>query len=181
MYFIITYIMPSRYIHSRLSSRQIPDLLQTIFTAELLNPSQCIWLVSPWISDIPIIDNTANTFLCLEPSWSRSHIRLSQIITTLAERGTTLHIATRPDTHNKTFKEKVKARINHQKFPVKFHLTGELHAKGILGESYYLAGSMNFTYNGTNLNEEALTYETSREVIAQEQLVFTQRWGGVEQ
>ncbi|GAA6620050.1 hypothetical protein NUACC26_058660 [Scytonema sp. NUACC26] len=173
------YIMPSRYIHSRLSSRQIPDLLQTIFTAELLNPSQCIWLVSPWISDLPIIDNTANTFLCLQPSWSRSHIRLSQILTTLAERGTTVHIATRSDTHNNTFKEKVKARIDHQEFPIRFHMTEELHAKGILGDGYYLAGSMNFTYNGTIVNEEALTYETSTEVIAQERLVFTQRWGGV--
>ncbi len=25
----------------------------------------------PWISDIPVIDNSANTALCLEPSWSR--------------------------------------------------------------------------------------------------------------
>ncbi|MBN3959439.1 phospholipase D-like domain-containing protein DpdK [Nostoc sp. NMS8] len=83
--------MPSRYIHSRLSSRQIPDLLQTIFVAELIIPSQCVWLVSPWISDIPVIDNTANTFLCLEPSWSRSRIRLSQVLATLAERGTTCY------------------------------------------------------------------------------------------
>jgi hypothetical protein len=37
---------------------------------------------------------------------------------------------------------------------------------------------MNFTYNGITVNEEALTYETSPEVIAEQQLIFTNRWGG---
>ena len=58
----------TRYLHSRLTSRQLPDLLQTILVAELIAPSQCLWLVSPWISDIPVVDNTANTFLALEAS-----------------------------------------------------------------------------------------------------------------
>jgi phosphatidylserine/phosphatidylglycerophosphate/cardiolipin synthase-like enzyme len=170
--------MSSRYIHSRLSSRQIPDLLQTIFVAELITPSQYIWLVSPWISDIPVIDNTANTFLCLEPSWSRSRIRLSQVLATLAERGTTVHIATRPDSHNHRFIEQIKGKTDYQDVPVRFHITEELHAKGILGDGYYLAGSMNFTYNGITINEEVVTYETSPEAIAEQQLIFTNRWGG---
>ncbi|GAA6620054.1 AAA family ATPase [Scytonema sp. NUACC26] len=50
----------------------IPQIeLEVLFTdAEITatRASQCIWLVSPWISDLPIIDNTANTFVCLEPS-----------------------------------------------------------------------------------------------------------------
>lgn len=173
--------MPPRYIHSRLSSRQIPDLLASIFVGELITPSKCLWLVSPWISDIPVIDNTANTFGCLEPFWSRSRIRLSQVLATLAERGTTVHIATHPDSHNHSFIEQIKARIEHQDYKVRFHITEELHAKGILGDGYYLAGSMNFTYNGIILNEEAITYETSPEVIAEEQVIFTNRWSGVAQ
>ncbi|MBE9200065.1 MULTISPECIES: phospholipase D-like domain-containing protein DpdK [unclassified Nodularia (in: cyanobacteria)] len=170
--------MPSRYIHSRLSSRQIPDLLQTIFVAELINPSQCIWLVSPWISDIPVIDNTANTFLSLEPSWSRSRIRLSQILATLAEQGTTIYIATRPDSHNHSFLSALKLRNDGTNCHI--HITEELHAKGILGDGYYLAGSMNFTYNGITVNEEAVIYETLPEIIAEQQVIFANRWGGVE-
>jgi len=170
--------MSSRYIHSRLSSRQVPDLLQTIFVAELITHSQCVWLVSPWISDIPVIDNTANTFLCLEPSWSRSRIRLSQVLATLAERGTVVHIATRPDPHNHKFIEQIKTKTEHQGVPVRFHITDELHAKGILGDGYYLAGSMNFTYNGMTINEEFVTYETSLAAIAEQHLIFNNRWGG---
>lgn len=39
---------------------------------------------------------------------------------------------------------------------------------------------MNFTDNGITLNEEALTYETSPEVIVEQQVIFTNRWVGVE-
>jgi len=168
----------SRYIHSRLSSRQVPDLLACIFVAELMTPSRCLWLISPWISDIPVIDNNANTLLCLEPSWSRTRVHLSQVLATLAEQGTTVHIATRPDTHNHSFLEGLKTRIDRLDVAVRFHIAEELHTKGILGDGYYLAGSMNFTYNGITVNEEALTYETSPEVIAEQQLIFTNRWGG---
>ena len=128
--------MPSRYIHSRLSSRQVPDLLQAMFVAELMTPSRCLWLVSPWISDILIIDNSANTFLCLEPSWSRTRVRLSQVLATLAEQGTTIHIATRPDTHNHSFIEGLNARIDRLDVAVRFHIAEELHTKGILGDGY---------------------------------------------
>lgn len=171
--------MPARYIHSRLSSRQVPDLLQAIFTAELLTPSQCLWLVSPWISDIPIVDNSANAFLCLNPSWSRSYLRLSQILTHLAEQGTTIHIATRLDTHNRSFIEGLKAKIAPLDVAVRFHITEQLHTKGILGDGYYLAGSMNFTYNGITINEEALTYDTSPAIVAEQQVMFASRWGGI--
>lgn len=170
--------MSSRYIHSHLSSRQVPDLLQSIFIGELIAPSPCLWLVSPWISDISIIDNTANTFVTLEPNWSRAHIRLSQVLKTLAEQGTTLHIATRPDTHNRSFIEALKSSTVNLDVAVHFHVREELHAKGILGERYYLAGSMNFTYNGITLNEEALNYVISPEIIAEQQLIFQSRWGG---
>ncbi|GAA6623066.1 phospholipase D-like domain-containing protein DpdK [Scytonema sp. NUACC26] len=168
--------MPSRHIHSRLTSRQVPDLLQAIFVAELMNPSYCLWLVSPWISDIPIIDNTANTFLCLEPAWSRSRVRLSEVLANLAEQETTVRIATRPDIHNRSFIETLQTKTEGMNCHI--HITEELHAKGILGDGYYLAGSMNFTYNGITVNEEAITYETSPEVIAEQQVFFTHRWGG---
>ncbi len=55
-------ISEKRFIHSRLSTRHIPDLLQAIFVAELISPSRDIWIISPWISDIPVIDNQTNRF-----------------------------------------------------------------------------------------------------------------------
>lgn len=166
----------TRYIHSRLTSRQVPDLLQTIFVAELIAPSGCLWLVSPWISDIPIIDNSANTFQALEPSWYRSKIRLSQVLASLTHHGTTVCVATRPDTHNNSFLEtlKTKADLDY----LKLHKAEELHSKGILSDSFYLAGSMNFTFNGITVNQETLSYETNSKVVAEQKLIFRAYWGG---
>ena len=41
------------------SSTEAASLLANLFAAELVSPSECIWLVSPWISDIQILDNEA--------------------------------------------------------------------------------------------------------------------------
>jgi len=172
-------MIPNRVINSRLSPRQIPELLQSVFVAELLVPSRCIWLVSPWVSDIPIIDNTANNFLTLEPSWSRSRIRLSQVLLTLAEKGTTIHVATRPDTHNRSFMEGFKMMADAKGLAVKLHQKEELHAKGLVGDSFALNGSMNFTFNGISVNEEELNYYTDPTAISERKIILTERWGGV--
>lgn len=166
--------MPSRYNHSRLSFRQVPDLLRAIFVAELLTPSRCMWLVSPQISDIPVLDNTTNSFKWLEPSWRRSPILLSQILTTLTLRGTIVHVATPPYKHNCSFIEALLVKADG--FNCHVHSTEKLYSKGILGDRYYLGGSMNFTYKGITVNEEGLTYDTSPQVIANQQLIFASRW-----
>jgi hypothetical protein len=165
----------TRYIHSRLTSRQVADLLQTILIAELIAPSQALWLVSPWISDIPVIDNTANTFQALEPSWHRSKIRLSQVLASLTKQGTIVYVATRPDPHNNSFLETLKAKVDLDY--LKLNKAEELHSKGILSDSFYLAGSMNFTFNGISVNQETLSYEMDSAVIAEQKLNFRACWG----
>lgn len=172
--------MSARYIHSRLSSRQVPDLLQTVFAAELLSPSRCLWLVSPWVSDIPVLDNGANAFLALEPGWARGKVRLSQVLMALAERGTTVRVATRPDPHNRGVLEALEAYARVKGVGIHVHKNQELHLKGILGDRFYLGGSMNFTHNGITLNEEAVHYETASEVVSERHVLFADRWGGAQ-
>jgi hypothetical protein len=165
-----------RIIHSRVSSRQVPDLLQAIFVSEMIAPSHCLWIVSPWISDIPVIDNSANTFQYLNSSWIRGSIRFSQILRALADVGTTIHVATRPLSHNYGFIERLGEGASTNN--IRTHLVQELHEKGIVGDSFYLGGSMNFTHNGITVNEEAVIYETSPEIVAARRIIFNDRWGG---
>lgn len=168
----------SRIIHTRASARQLPDLLQILFTAELLSPSTCLWLVSPWVSDIPLIDNRSNGFLSLEPGWARTQVRLSQVLGKLFEMGTTVHIATRPDDHNSAFLDRLLRIAEPEGLPLKLHSAQELHEKGILGDGFYLSGSMNFTFSGISLNEEAVHYSVDPAFIAENRILFTNRWGG---
>ncbi|QDV37411.1 phospholipase D-like domain-containing protein DpdK [Tautonia plasticadhaerens] len=167
-----------RAIHSRASAKQISDLLQLVFVAEFLCPSRCLWLVSPWISDIPVIDNRANGFLCFEPRWARSQVRLSQVLGRLIELGSTVHVATRPVPHNDAFLDRLRRHAEAEDLPLHLHVSEELHEKGILGDGFYLSGSMNFTFSGISLNEEAVQYSTDPAFVAENRVLHSHRWGG---
>lgn len=164
-----------RVIRSRNGDRQLPDLLQMVFGAELVLPSRCLWLISPWITDVAIIDNRTNAFASVEPHWARSEIRLSQLLTSLARRGTTVRVATRPDPIN----DSVIARIEVERVPnIIIRRQENLHEKGLLGDGFYLGGSMNFTTNGVLIGEEAVHFNVDPAVIAESRVVLTERWGG---
>jgi len=166
----------NRQIHSSARSVELRDLLQSLFVGELIAPSRCIWLVSPWISDIPVIDNEANTFGQLAPEWPRSQVPLSKVLSHLLATGTTIHIATRNEEHNRSFLSIID-RLRSSG-PLAIHLSEELHEKGLLGDQYYLSGSMNFTMSGIQINEEFVHLLTDPADIAHNRVILAQRWGG---
>ena len=63
---------------SRQASREIRDLVQSALTAELMNPSRKIWLVSAWITDAAVIDNGGAEYSAIVPSWPEREIRWSK-------------------------------------------------------------------------------------------------------
>jgi phosphatidylserine/phosphatidylglycerophosphate/cardiolipin synthase-like enzyme len=162
------------------NSREIVDLMQSIFVSELLSPSRCLWIVSPWISDIPLIDNRSNQFLTLEPNWARRKVVFSEVLAHLLQRGTTIHIAAKPDQKNRTFLEAMRARgagLNK----LEIHLSAALHSKGILGDDFYLSGSMNITFNGIELADESVQFHMDPEVVSSNRIDFLNWWGGEKQ
>ena len=167
-----------RTIHSRFSVRQIPDLLQSIFLAELLVPSKVLWLVSPWISNIPILDNSSGEFSSIEPDWPLAPISLSRVLGCLAKRGTSVHVAMRNVAHNQPVSGKLREIVRIQHCSLKIHYEQELHEKGLLGDGYWLSGSMNFTFNGISFNNEIVTFCTEPSAIARQQIAFSEAWGG---
>lgn len=165
-----------RQIHSSSRSVELRDLLQSLFIGELLAPSRCIWLVSPWISDIPVIDNEANAFGQLAPEWPRSHVPLSTVVKRLLGVGTSIHVATRDEERNRSFLSVIDPL--RQTANLAIHTSDELHEKGLLGDDYYLSGSMNFTMSGIQINEEFVQLLTDPADIAQNRVILAQRWGG---
>jgi phosphatidylserine/phosphatidylglycerophosphate/cardiolipin synthase-like enzyme len=165
----------NRQIFSGPKVREIPDLLQSVFAAELLVPSNQLWIVSPWISDIPLIDNEASSFSSVEPEWPPIRIRFSQVLQALIERGTRVTIATRDVDHNRPFRDALESLVPSGK--VRFVYGDDLHEKGILGDEFYLSGSMNFTYNGVHVNTEVLHFITDSATIAEAHITMRERWG----
>jgi hypothetical protein len=166
-----------RFIYSVHTQWEIKDLLQSIFMGELLSPSRCIWLVSPWISDIQIIDNRSNQCTTIEPDWARKQVYLTDLITKLGELGSVIRIATRKDKHNDRFLSELKRKSDKLNKNIFFYENTILHEKGILGDQYYLSGSMNLTQNGIAFTEESLKYITDRSMVSENRITFSSRWG----
>ena len=165
-----------RHIHSLNSCTQISELLQVIFAGEIIAPSRCVWLISPWISDISVIDNRANTFVFYDGSLSNRKLRLSQVLGKILNLGTTVRIITRPVEYNDSFISRMKSYTDAG-LPLIIKTADELHEKGLLGDYYYLSGSMNFTFSGISINQEAVYYQTNQQIVAENRIILSDRWG----
>src|SRR5262245_60978368 len=93
-----------RIFNSVITSRKvIQELISLMMVGELVDPGPAVWVVSPWITDVPLLDNRAGSFDALNPEWGRIEIRLADIAVQLMVGGTEVKIVTRPDDHNKVF------------------------------------------------------------------------------
>ena len=153
------------------------ELLQLIFASELLMPSRCLWIVSPWLRDVPVLDNSTGSFLFLCPDFPRTEVRLSRVLRELLDRGTTVVIATRADAGNRQVVDGLQGISRAD--AVVFHERAELHAKGIVGDRYSLLGSMNLTFNGLERLTEMLVFQNERGSVEQLRLAFRREYGGV--
>jgi phosphatidylserine/phosphatidylglycerophosphate/cardiolipin synthase-like enzyme len=152
----------------------IQELLQTMFVAEVLQPGEEIWIVSPWISNVVLIDNRSGNFDSLNPEWGRREIRLADVLSTLMSRGTAVRIVTRSDPSNDAFRTKLGDLVREhgleQQLSVLIH--DQLHTKGILLGGCLLMGSMNLTYNGMVINDEWVEFSIDVQELARTRLEF---------
>jgi phosphatidylserine/phosphatidylglycerophosphate/cardiolipin synthase-like enzyme len=166
-----------QFLQSAMDARNaVRELLQIVFAAELLAPSRCLWLVSPWLRDIPVLDNTSGSFLFLCPDFPLTEVRLSLVLRELLARGSQLVIATRPDPANAQVHDSLRGIGLDDRLI--FYERAELHAKGIVGNAYALIGSMNLTYNGLDRLTEMLVFETDRSAVEPLRLSFRREYGG---
>ena len=156
------------------SQNVIRELLQIICLAEALEPSGEVWFVSPWISDFVLLDNRSGGFNSVNPQWHGREIRLTDLALQLMTGGTRITVVTRPDGHNRTFLDKMQDVANEAGLGKLLTLIvrDNLHTKGIVSDSGLLLGSMNLTYNGLELNDEYVQYDTVPENIAKARLEF---------
>lgn len=139
-------------------------------------PSRCLWIVSPWLRDVPVLDNSTGSFLFLCPDFPRTEVRLSRVLRELVDRGTTVVIATRADVGNRQVVDGLQGISRAE--TVIFHERSELHAKGIVGDRYSLLGSMNLTFNGLERLTEMLVFQNDRGSVEQLRLSFRREYGG---
>lgn len=152
------------------------DALQTLFVAELLCPAGEIWLLSPWISDIPVIDNSAGAYSALLPAHGTGVVRLSDALIGLATQGVPVYLVTRTDVRNRTFVNKLRGVASSAGLPIRVIENDNLHEKALLTSRFLLHGSMNFTHYGREVNEESLVLDNSSDSVYRSRVDYRQRF-----
>jgi len=157
--------MSSRLIKSRArgSSLQLLGCLNSLFALELLRPSEELYLISPWVSKVPLLDNRFGQFRALAGELDTAVLHLGDILTLLAARGTHVRILYRTPANEMTdqFLHSVRDVEN-----IAIRAVRDLHEKGLISSHVYVHGSMNFTYAGVNINDESI------EIVRDEDLVW---------
>jgi len=169
---------PSRDLHGPAQARGVRDLFQTLLAAELISPSRKLWLFFAWISDVDILDNSARRFAAVEPDWPAGPIRLSQVLAALLARGTQVRLVIREHGHNEYFVQRLRALRERWGDQVKWLVEKDFHAKGLLGDDYFLSGSMNLTRSGISVNGEHLVLRTDPAAIAEQAEQLDLQWEG---
>jgi PLD-like domain len=157
-------------------SRAIRDLLQSLFVLEALHPSKTLWLLSAWITDAPIVDNGARQFSAIDPEWGAGVVRLSSVIRTIVERGGRVHLITRRHEINQPFIDQMLQLRRQSTMGLALLVEDDFHDKGLVGDDYELAGSMNFTRKGIETNDEHLILRTDPHILAERHLALSACW-----
>jgi phosphatidylserine/phosphatidylglycerophosphate/cardiolipin synthase-like enzyme len=159
-----------------LMSREARTLVQSILVAELLVPSDIVWLVSPWVNDVAVIANADGRFNDLIPDSELRDLHLSEVLAALARAGTAVVVAYRPEASNDTFITNLRnaAASDSQ---LLLRQEPSLHEKTLAGDRYVVTGSMNFTRAGFDFNEEQITLEVSPAVVSDHRASLRERWG----
>ncbi len=151
------------------------SILSAALLSELVMPGGSLWVVSSWITDVEVLDNTQGAFDALLGDSPSPVLRLSQMLGLITGTGECVHVATRPVSHNEIFLRRLRAVVPDPE-RLRIILDPAVHEKTICGREWLFSGSMNFTLNGLGSNEESVTYQVNGRESAQAQLDFAERW-----
>ena len=151
----------------------IADLLTVAFSGELLRPSKRLTLVSPYMSDFPVLDNGTESFSSLDPAWPATTIPMTWVLRSMLGRGSEVRVACqhgrRQDQFVRSLFEFAERDDTLELLKVhQFDKSGPLsHEKALIADRWALHGSMNFTFSGVELNGELVTLTTDPNRIAE--------------
>lgn len=153
----------------------VTEVLGALLASELVHPSRELWLVSGWVSDVPVIANSMGEFDDLLVDGNTGTPTLSDVLVRLSRHGTRIKVAVREEPHNEAFLDLLRRRCAPGLLSV--HTSPDLHEKVLCGDDWVMKGSMNFTWSGLNLHEESIELVVDATEAANHRLQFSVRWG----
>ncbi|WP_030419653.1 phospholipase D-like domain-containing protein DpdK [Streptomyces sp. NRRL F-5065] len=157
---------------------RVDTMLSAALIAEFIAPSDHLWLVSAWITDVQVLDNSHGAYDALFGGTPPAGCRLSDAVARIAHGGAQVHVVTRDDPHNEDFLRRLMKAASGRKL----HIVRDpdIHEKTLCGNDWMLSGSMNFTIRGMARNDEKITYRAGSDAAAQARIDLAERWGNGE-
>ncbi|MEU8132140.1 phospholipase D-like domain-containing protein DpdK [Streptodolium elevatio] len=158
------------------SALRADSLIRTALLAQLVGGQGEVWLVSAWISDVELVDNSDGSFDHALGEDPPERCRLSDLLLLLAQSGTKVRVVTRSAAANATFVQRLRSGADPA-CDLRVIQDNDVHEKCLVGPGWILQGSMNFTRNGLARNKEQITYTTDERSAAQALVEFQHEWG----
>ena len=169
--------MSTRLIHRSAArpNRMISETVALLFTAELIAPGNRLMIVTPWISDVPILDNRCGGLSSLEPSWASTTIRLSKVLRVLLQKDVSVQISCGPGIREDNFLGVIKEMAGRDgsldSLTIRRASADRYsefdHEKAVIADNWAVFGSMNLTYRGVELNGELVTVTRDLQKVAE--------------
>jgi len=169
-------MIPDRqiFVHNNYSDQKFRETLSDLMIALMLSPDE-LWLVSPWITDFNLLDNRAGEWDGVNPDWGCRYVTFVELLGAIVDCGSTLKVVMKDDDINQKFKAKLSDLVSEVEL-VTYYISETVHTKGFLSSEFFLAGSMNFTYSGTNKNDEHIKISIEPRVISEARLEFENKY-----
>lgn len=164
--------MANRAIRSRVpgSTAQLADCLASLFALELLAPGGRLYLISPRLGDMVLLPSPFGQFRALMPDLGATELRLSDVLRSLAARGSQVRVISRAgDPPTEAFLDRLGP-------PIESRVTEHLDERGLIGEGFYLRGSLEFTLDGVASSDESVELTTDRADVARAMVDAEQMW-----
>lgn len=163
---------------ARQGNRELADLIRGLFALEMMSPGNLVYLVSAWVTNVEIFDNRDASFSALDRDLVPRRIFLVEVLISLALKGAKVRVVTNDDIHNVAFLQELRQQSKSRACAerVTIRTISDLHVKGLVTDSFHLSGSMNFTFNGINVNGEEVVLYTAPDDVQRAQIDYEQRY-----
>lgn len=99
------------FLHGSAGQRQLREVLSAQLVALIMQPEP-IWLVSPWVSNFPLLDNRSGHWDSIDPAWGGREMDFIELLACAANNGAPLSLVTRDDPMNRIFVKALEKRLS---------------------------------------------------------------------
>ncbi|MCY1045626.1 hypothetical protein OV208_30200 [Corallococcus sp. bb12-1] len=154
------------------------EVLEFVFASELLDPSDCLWMVFPRLGNVPLLDNTTGAFASLCADFPRTIIPLASLLRELASRGTHLVLVTSPGGGAKQLASALGGHLGP--------LAGQriraieqepMPTRGLVGARFSLRGGLNLLDDGALWPDQPVTFSVELGHVRDLRMDFEKEYG----